>query len=74
MGNALGNPIGVDQRTMQGENGCFGNILVDIDLSNPILRAMKVLEEGGREFELEIKILKILLFCEHCKLIVHELT
>lgn len=48
LGKALGNPIGVDQRTISREYGYFANVLIDIDLAKPVPDMIIVKEEGGK--------------------------
>lgn len=48
MGKVLGTPIGVDKRTMEREYGYFINVLVDVDVSNPVPMSFNVREEGGK--------------------------
>lgn len=74
LGKGLGIPIGVDQRTISREYICFTNVSVDIELSKPRPKGINVKEEENKEFFQSIEILKLLIFCNHCKGIGHEIT
>lgn len=74
LGKGLGNPIGIDQGTLNREYGYFANVLVDIDLEKPIPDKVIIKEEGGGEFSQTIEIPKLLAFCNHCKTVGHNIT
>lgn len=74
LGKGLGNPIGVDQRTISREYGYFTNVLIDIDLAKPVPDRITVKEEGGKEFMQLVEIPKFPDYYHHCKGIGHAIT
>lgn len=74
MGKVFGTPIGIDKRNMERVYSYFVNVLVDIDVSKPVPLSFNVREEGGKQFQQNVEILKLLAFYSHCKIMRHEIT
>ncbi|XP_026400376.1 uncharacterized protein LOC113296281 [Papaver somniferum] len=71
IGKILGNPIIVDDRTLNHEYGYFASVLTDIDFSVEVPNETNLVS-GGRRFTQEVDIPKKPKFCSHCKIIGHE--
>ncbi|KAI3843632.1 hypothetical protein MKW92_016593, partial [Papaver armeniacum] len=67
---AVGNPIVVDQRTLNLEFGSFASVLVDVDFAKHIPSRI-LLTDGGRTFWQTVDIPKHPKFCLHCNIIGH---
>ncbi|KAL5723152.1 hypothetical protein ACHQM5_006580 [Ranunculus cassubicifolius] len=73
IGRGVGNPVGVDQRTLSRELGYFANVLIEIDLSKPIADQVSVKEEDGSSFLQDVEIQNLPTTCSHCKGIGHTM-
>lgn len=71
LGKGIGMLTGVDERTLQREYAYFVNVLIDVDLSEPVPSKASV--KGGRKFLDAVEILKLPAFCSHCKCVGHEI-
>ncbi|XP_026455748.1 uncharacterized protein LOC113356753 [Papaver somniferum] len=71
IGKAVGNPIVVDQRTLNLEFGSYASVLVDVDFAKHISDRI-LLTAGGRTFWQYVEIPKHPKFCLHCNIIGHN--
>ncbi|XP_026399717.1 uncharacterized protein LOC113295601 [Papaver somniferum] len=71
IGKAVGNPIVVDQRTLNLEFGSYASVLVDVDFVKHIPDRI-LLTAGGRTFWQYVEIPKHPKFYLHCNIIGHN--
>ncbi|XP_026428613.1 uncharacterized protein LOC113324505 [Papaver somniferum] len=71
IGKAVGNPIVVDQRTLNLEFGSYASVLVDVDFAKHIPDRI-LLTAGGRTFWQYVELPKHPKFCLHCNIVGHN--
>ncbi|XP_026450923.1 uncharacterized protein LOC113351073 [Papaver somniferum] len=71
MGKVLGNPIVLDQKTLDLDFGYFAADLVDIDFGKHIPERI-IIKSGGKSFWQYLDIPKSPKFCLHCNIIGHH--
>ncbi|KAF5192881.1 zinc ion binding / nucleic acid binding protein, partial [Thalictrum thalictroides] len=69
----VGNPMRVDEKTLKRDFGYFANVLVDVDLAEPIPDQVYV-KTPSFEFWQPVEIPKYPKFCSHCKVVGHLVT
>ncbi|KAL5699090.1 hypothetical protein ACHQM5_030038 [Ranunculus cassubicifolius] len=72
----VGNPMQVDEKTLNRNFGYFAQVLVDVDFGRPIpeqvmVRAPKIGDKPAKDFWQTILIPKYPKLCSHCKVVGH---
>ncbi|KAL6584553.1 hypothetical protein OROMI_003842 [Orobanche minor] len=70
--SAVGKPLRTDERTVNQKKVAFARAMVEVDISQPLVKEVKISPPTGEPFMQQIKYEWIPVFCQKCQVLGHR--